>query len=220
MTACPVFQIFNAVKAVSNELEQLLDDVVARLRKAAPDLFKEKGEWEDALPDEGLEWVELGGAFILPVSVREKGARGKAKVRHLSIRFDLNRELPEGHASWKHASEALAVVGYSSIKDRPWTNEYLQVTADGRLRHSDAWEACRNNRHAAGKLLQWTEVDLSDGTNWAERPWIFAVPVCSFKNPESVDKHLIHPVISLLAKNDAPDKSLAGTDAIMWKQGK
>jgi hypothetical protein len=149
----------------------------------------------------------------------KKGA-GTPKVRYLSLRFDLNRKVPEDHSSWQHASEALIVVGYSPLKDRPWNSELLAVTAKGHLSEKEAWEGCKNNRHAGGKLLQYTEAGLADGTNWAQRPWIFAVPLRSLKDPESVDKHIIEPIVSLLAKNEAPDESLAATDAITWKQAK
>jgi hypothetical protein len=43
-------------------------------------------------------------------------------------------------------------------------------------------------------------------------------PLRSFKDPVSVDKHIIQPVLRLLVKNEAPSVSLAGTDAIKWSQ--
>jgi hypothetical protein len=46
MTACPIFQTFGAAKHISTELDQLLDDIMARLRKAEPRLVKDAGEFE------------------------------------------------------------------------------------------------------------------------------------------------------------------------------
>jgi hypothetical protein len=216
MTGCPIFQTFSAAKAISTELDQLVGDIVARLRRADPDLFKqaEKYEWDDCLTEEELTWLWTGGALTIQASMK-KGA-GTPKVRNLSLRFDLTR-LQEEQSSWRHASEALIVVGYSPLKDRPWENELLAVTANGRLRDDGAWEACKTNRHAGGRLLQYTEAGLVDGATWAQRPWIFAIPLRSLENPDSVDKHIIQPIISLLVKNDAPDKSLTATDAITWR---
>jgi hypothetical protein len=173
MTACPIFQTFSAAKAISAELDQLVDDIVARLRSSG--LFKNVAdkEWDDCLPDEKLTWLETGGAVTILVSMRH-GA-GAPLNRHLSLRFDLNREVPEGHSSWQHASEALIVVGWSPLRDVPWTNEIMAVTAEGRLRDNEAWEACRNNSHAGGKLLRYTEA----GPTWAQRSWVFAVPLRS-----------------------------------------
>lgn len=105
--------------------------------------------------------------------------------------------------------------GYSPLKN-PWSNGFMVVTRDGRLREQEAWEACRTNRHADGKLLEWAKA--AQGKNWAQRGWIFALPLRSFKDPESVDKQLIQPVLRLLVKNDNPDMSLAGTAAIKWSQ--
>jgi hypothetical protein len=218
MTACPIFQTFAAAKRVSVELKQLLDDIVARFRDAEPNLFKDAAdyEWDDCLPDEKLSWVELGGALIIPVAVREKGTRGKPKARSLSIRFDVYRETADDEPPlWEQASEALMVIGYSPLKN-PWSNGFMVVTRDGRLREQEAWEACRTNRHADGKLLEWAKA--AQGKNWAQRGWIFALPLRSFKDPESVDKQLIQPVLRLLVKNDNPDVSLAGTAAIKWSQ--
>jgi hypothetical protein len=65
-------------------------------------------------------------------------------------------------------------------------------------------------------MTEWAEV--AQGKNWAQRGWIFALPLRSFKDPESVDKQLVKPVLRLLVKNEAPDVSLAGTDAIKWSQ--
>ena len=218
MTACPIFQTFEAVKRVSVELDQLLGDIIARLRNAEPDLFKDAADykWDDCLPEEDLSWVELGGALTIPVAVKDKGTRGKPKARHLSIRFDLYREVADDEPPiWEHASEAFIVIGYSPFKDNPWYNEIMVVTRDGRLRDQETWEACRNNRHADGRLLEYAE---TAGNNWSQRGWIFALPLRSFKDPESVDKQFVKPVLRLLAKNEAPDVSLAGTDAIEWSQ--
>jgi hypothetical protein len=160
MTACPIFQTFEAAKRVSIELEQLLADIVARFRNAEPHLFKDAAdyEWDDCLPEEELSWIQLGGALTIPVAVKDKGTRGKPKARHLSIRFDVYREITDDEPPlWEQASEALMVVGYSPVKD-PWENYFMVVTRDGRLRDKDAWEACRTNRHAEGKLLEWAEV--------------------------------------------------------------
>jgi hypothetical protein len=185
MTACPVFQTFAAAKRVSIELDQLLGDIVARFRNAETDLFEDADdyEWQHCVPEEDESWVELGGALTIPVAVREKGAKGRPKTRHLSIRFDLHREIDEPPAS-EHASEALIVIGYSPLRDEPWLNHLMVVTQDGRLRDPEAWEACRNNRHADGRLLEYAEV--AQGKNWAQRAWIFALPLRSFKDPESV----------------------------------
>jgi hypothetical protein len=218
MTACPIFQTFEAAKRVSIELEQLLADIVARFRHAEPHLFKDAAdyEWDDCLPEEELSWVQLGGALNIPVAVKDKGTRGKPKARHLSIRFDVYREIADDEPPvWEQAAEALMVIGYSPVKD-PWENYFMVVTRDGRLRDQDAWKACRANRHAEGRLLEWAEV--AQGKKWAQRGWIFALPLRSFKDPESVDKQLIQPVLRLLVKNDDPDVSLAGTAAIKWSQ--
>jgi hypothetical protein len=91
----------------------------------------------------------------------------------------------------------------------------MAVSAEGRLREKEPWDACSNNRHAGGKLLEWA--DVAEGKSWAQRGWIFAIPLRSFKDPESVDKHLIKPILGLLLKNETPDVSLAATDAITWK---
>jgi hypothetical protein len=64
--------------------------------------------------------------------------------------------------------------------------------------------------------LEWAKA--AQGKNWAQRGWIFALPLRSFKDPVSVDKQLIQPVLRLLVKNDNPDVSLAGTAAIKWSQ--
>jgi hypothetical protein len=218
MTACPIFQTFEAAKRVSAELEQLVDDIVVRFRNAEPHLFKDATdyEWDDCLTEEEFSWVQLGGALTIPVAVKDKGTRGKAKACHLSIRFDVYREIADDEPPvWEQAAEALMVIGYSPVKD-PWENYFMVVTRDGRLRDKDAWEACRTNRHAEGKLLEWAEV--AQGKKWAQRGWIFALPLRSFKDPESVDKQLIQPVLRLLVKNDDPDVSLAGTAAIKWSQ--
>jgi hypothetical protein len=218
MTDCPIFQTFAAAKRVSVELTQLLDDIVAQFRNAEPHLFKDAAdyEWDDYLPEEKLIWVELGGALIIPVAVKEKGTRGKPKARSLSIRFDVYREIADDKPPlWEQASEALMVIGYSPLKN-PWPNGFMVVTRDGRLREQEAWEACRTNRHADGRLLEWAKA--AQGKNWAQRGWIFALPLRSFKDPESVDKQLIQPVLRLLVKNDNPDVSLAGTAAIKWSQ--
>jgi hypothetical protein len=90
------------------------------------------------------------------------------------------------------------------------------VTRDGRLRIQEAWEACRNNRHADGRLLEWAEV--AEGTKWTQRGWIFALPLRSLKDPESVDKQIIQPVLKLLTKDEDPSLCLAGTDAIKWSE--
>jgi hypothetical protein len=68
MTACPIFQTFEAAKRVSIELEQLLADIVARFRHAEPHLFKDAAdyEWDDCLPEEELSWIQLGGALTIP----------------------------------------------------------------------------------------------------------------------------------------------------------
>jgi hypothetical protein len=108
------------------------------------------------------------------------------------------------------------VIGFSPLKDNPWPPYRMVVTRDGRLRDQEAWQACRTNRYADGKLLEWAAV--AQGKNWAQRGWIFALPVRCFKDPESVDKQLIQPVLRLLVKNDDPDVSLAGTAAIKWSQ--
>ncbi len=156
MTDCPIFQTFAAAKRVSVELTQLLDDIVAQLRNAEPHLFKDAAdyEWDDYLPEEKLIWVELGGALIIPVAVKEKGR--------------------------EQASEALMVISYSPLKN-PWSNGFMVVTRDGRLREQEAWEACRTNRHAGGRLLEWAKA--AQGKNWAQRGWIFALPLRSFKDP-------------------------------------
>ena len=218
MTTAAIFQTFEAVKRVSVELDQLLADIVARFRSTEPHLFKDAAdyEWDDCLPAEDLNWVELGGTLTIPVAVKES-TRGRSKPRHLSIRFDLYREIADDEPPiWEQASEALIVIGFSPLKDNPWPNYMMVVTRDGRLRDQGAWEACRTNRYADGKLLEWAEV--AQGKNWAQRGWIFALPLRSFKDPESVDKQLIQPVLRLLVKNDDPDVSLAGTAAIKWSQ--
>ena len=218
MTTAAIFQTFEAVKRVSVELDQLLADIVARFRSTEPHLFKDAAdyEWDDCLPAEDLSWVELGGTLTIPVAVKES-TRGRSKPRHLSIRFDLYREIADDEPPiWEQASEALIVIGFSPLKDNPWPQYMMVVTRDGRLRDQEAWEACRTNRYADGKLLEWAEV--AQGKNWAQRGWIFALPLRSFKDPESVDKQLIQPVLRLLVKNDDPDVSLAGTAAIKWSQ--
>ena len=216
--ACPIFQTFEAVKRVSVELDRLLADIVARFRTTEPHLFKDAAdyEWYDCLPAEDLSWVELGGTLTIPVAVKES-TRGRSKPHHLSIRFDLYREIADDEPPiWEQASEALIVIGFSPLKDNPWPNYMTVVTRDGRLRDQEAWEACRTNRYADGKLLEWA--GIAQGKNWAQRGWIFALPLRSFKDPESVDKQLIQPVLRLLVKNDDPDVSLAGTAAIKWSQ--
>jgi hypothetical protein len=219
MTACPIFQTFEAAKRVSIELDQLLGDIVARLRNAEPQLFKDADDykWDDCVSEEELSWVQLGGALTIPVAVKEKGSKGKPKARHLSIRFDLYRDIADNELpASKPASEALIVIGYSPLRDSPWGNDLMVVTQDRSLHNQEAWEACRNNRHADGRLLEWARA--AQGKNWAERGWIFALPLRSFKDPESVEKQLIQPIVRLLARNEAPDVSLAGTDAIKWNQ--
>jgi hypothetical protein len=64
MTGCPIFQTFSAAKEISAELDQLVGDIVARLRKADSALFKDadKYEWDDCLPDEEFTWLQTGGA--------------------------------------------------------------------------------------------------------------------------------------------------------------
>jgi hypothetical protein len=116
---CPIFQTFEAAKRVSVELEQLLDDIVARFRNVEPHLFKDAAdyEWDDCLPEEEFSWVQLGGALTIPVAVKDKGTRGKPKACHLSIRFDVYREIAADEPSvWEQAAEALMVIGYSPLK--------------------------------------------------------------------------------------------------------
>ena len=81
MTACPIFQVFEAAKRVSTELDQLTDDIIARLKKAEPSLFKDAGEWEweDSRQDDALTWVTLGGALMIPVAVKERGCKREIK---------------------------------------------------------------------------------------------------------------------------------------------
>ena len=108
--ACPIFQTFEAVKRVSGELDRLLADIIARFRSTEPHLFKDAAdyEWDDCLPAEDLSWVELGGSLTIPVAVKES-TRGRSKPRHLSIRFDLYREIaddepPLGNRHRRHSS--------------------------------------------------------------------------------------------------------------------
>ena len=191
MTAAAIFQTFEAVKRVSVELDRLLADIVARFRSTEPHLFKDAAdyEWDDCLPAEDLSWVELGGALTIPVAVKED-YRGRWKPRHLSIRFDLYREIADDEPPiWEQASEALIVIGFSPLKDNPWPNYMMVVTRDGRLRDQGAWEACRTNRYADGKLLEWAEI--AQGKDWAQRGWILRSPFV-LKRPR-VRRQTAHP---------------------------
>ena len=216
MTVCPIFQTFHAAKLASIELESLRDEIISRLKKAEPDVFK-KADDSDEESDEALAWVWLGTTYKVPTTLREKSAK-KARSRILSIRFDLYREVSNTLAPWKHALDALLIIGFWPLKEGSWTNAELCVTADGRLQDSEAWEQCRKHRHADGRLLEWA--NAGDGPSWAQRGWIFAVPIRSFSDPKSVDKHLVHPLVGLLTKGKDPKIVLGGTDAIVWSAAK
>jgi len=162
-----------------------------------------------------IVWEEVfDEAASIPRKVKESRAR---KIQDQADRtWNLMTTLyykGTGRIPWRKMQQDGA---YSPLKDRPWENNLLAVTAQGRLRDDDAWCACKSNRHAEGKLLQYSEEGLLDGPNWAGRPWVFAVPLRSLENPASVNEQIVQPVISLLVKNESPDKCLAATRAIVW----
>ena len=218
MTRCPIFQTFRAAKLVSSELNSLWEEIPKRLKNEAPDLFNKalNEDEDDIITEETTGWAYLGATCLVPVSLREKGARGRARDRKLSLRYDLYRELSDDHPVWKHASDALLVIGYWPSKDEYWGNEEMVVTAGGRLKDEAAWKGCKTNRQADGRLLEWAEI--AEGKNWSQRSWIFAVPIRSIRDPDSVGKQIVEPVINLLVKDKDPKVALSGTEAVTWSQ--
>jgi hypothetical protein len=201
-----------AAKRASSELDQLKEDMVARLKKA--DLSKNSDwQWDDMADEESVEWAQLGATMLIPLALKVKGAKGKPKERHLSVRFDLHRDKPE-ESAWEHATSALLVLGYWPHRDGNWSNQELRMSNSGRLRDENAWQKCGNHTHGKGRLLEWAEE--RGGNDWAQRAWTFGLPLKAIKNPGSVQTEIIAPLVGLLLSNLGPEIVLSKTQAFRW----
>lgn len=210
---CPIFEVISAAVKLDSELSLLPDAIMNGLKNHDQFQVDEKNlEWENNPSENEGEWVNSASTMIIPFKYKRNGQRGRPRANVLSIRFDLTRKT--SNASWKHAKDALLVIGYSPDPQNEgyWESHLLAVNPDGRLPIIDDDYDPVNK--IQGNLLLCVD-DPSVDSSCIDNHWVFAVPMKEITNAEKVSTEIIAPIARLL-EGDGPAEALKNTSAVEW----
>jgi hypothetical protein len=97
----------------------------------------------------------------------------------------------------EHAEASLLTCGFIAgrkvIEEEIYSVDYLKFDSCGWPLQSDSFR-----RHAGGRLLEYVETGR-EKHSWAERSWIFAVPLEAIDNPQAFQTEISDPFWNILS---------------------
>jgi hypothetical protein len=190
-----IYNSFLNVVKVTSELSVLQQS--ARDLFHAPDGFGVSSfSWTPHEKMAEHKWIYIWSAIGATVFI--DGPRKSRPIGRLLLCMDLFRETVPAtvRAILPHSTESFLTCVYisgSSVTDKTYDPEALQFSTDGWPIYTEMFVA-----HEKGRLIQYLESSEEDKPDWAQRAWLFAIPLPAISNRAQFQKELVGPFWNII----------------------